>query len=560
MVRTFLSAFTHEVRGLHEAAYLLAAFALSSQVLALIRDRLLAGTFGASQTLDVYYAAFRIPDFLFATVASLLSLYALLPILSRLEEENTYLAIAFLRRSLVVFFGLMALVAGAIVLFAPILIPLVAPGIPPAARGDLVLLTQVLLLQPILLGASNIVAALTQLRHRFLLYAISPLLYNLGIIAGIAFLYPLWGIMGLGFGVVLGALMHFLIQAFFFFQEDGGHGELPRERFWQGLYEVLKLSIPRTLSLASSQISLLILVALASYFASGSIAIFNFAFNLQAVPLTIIGVSYSVAAFPTLSRLFAAGNGKDFLWHIEVALRHILFWTLPATVLVIVLRAQLVRTILGSGAFDWSATRLTAAALALFILSLTAQSITLLIARAYYAAGKTEVPLKLGALSVGVSVGSAVFFVALFHFDPLVQYFVESLLRVADTSGTTVLMLAFGYSVGAIVQAGMGLYCAARDFGLSLAPLRELTFQSFGAAIIGGGAAYGALWMAGEIFNINTLIGIVSQGLLGGIVGLMVTGGVLALLGNAEFLETLGALRRRFAEVPPVVLEPSDVS
>ena len=104
MVRVFLSAFTHEVRGLHEAAYLLAAFALSSQLLGLIRDRLLAGPFGAGETLDVYYAAFRIPDVLFATVASLLSLYALLPILSRLEEENQGFAIAFLPRSLPLFF------------------------------------------------------------------------------------------------------------------------------------------------------------------------------------------------------------------------------------------------------------------------------------------------------------------------------------------------------------------------------------------------------------------------------------------------------------------------
>src|SRR3989304_5824861 len=104
MVRRFLSAFTHEVRGLQEAAYLLAALALFSQLLGLIRDRLLAGSFGAGETLDIYYAAFRVPDLLFATVASLLSLYALLPVLSRLEEENQGLAISFLRRSLVVFF------------------------------------------------------------------------------------------------------------------------------------------------------------------------------------------------------------------------------------------------------------------------------------------------------------------------------------------------------------------------------------------------------------------------------------------------------------------------
>ena len=561
MVRAFLSAFTHEVRGLHEAAYLLAAFALSSQLLGLIRDRLLAGTFGAGETLDVYYAAFRIPDVLFATVASLLSLYALLPILSRLEEENQGFAIAFLRRSLLLFFGGMAVVSGIAFLLAPVLIPFVAPGI---AEGggydDLLLLTRMLLLQPILLGASNVVAALTQLRHRFFLYAISPLLYNLGIIGGIVFLYPVLGIAGLGWGVLLGALLHFLVQAGFFAREGISQEHLPPSRFWSSFGEVLWLSVPRTLSLAAGQISLLVLVALASLFAPGSIAVFMFAFNLQAVPLAIIGVSYSVAAFPTLARLFASGSNKDFLWHLEVALRHIIFWTVPAMLLVIVLRAQLVRTILGSGAFDWDATRLTAAALALFVLSLSAQSITLLIARAYYAAGKTALPLRLGALSVVVSVGSALLFITLFHAHPLIRLFLESALRVSDIPGTTVLMLALGYATGALVQAGAGLWYLRRDFGIALSGLRELGFQSFSAGMIGGAAAYGTLWVMGGVVDINTVFGIVSQGFVGGIVGLLVTGIVLMLLKNAEFTEAVSAFRRRFVDTPPVVLEPTDVS
>ena len=95
MVR-FLSAVGREVRGMHEAAYLLAGFGLLSQILALLRDRILAANFGASHTLDLYYAAFRIPDFLFATVASLLSLYALLPVLSKLEQQQEGKMVAFL--------------------------------------------------------------------------------------------------------------------------------------------------------------------------------------------------------------------------------------------------------------------------------------------------------------------------------------------------------------------------------------------------------------------------------------------------------------------------------
>lgn len=385
---------------MHQAAYLLALFALLSQLLALVRDRLLAASFGASHTLDVYYAAFRIPDLLFATVASLLSLYALLPILSRLDHSGEGKSASFLRQVLLLFFVVMAALAGVLWLLAPIVVPLVVPGI---ANDTLVMLTRILLLQPILLGGSNIIASLTQLRHRFLLYSVSPLLYNVGIIVGIVALYPSWGLAGLGWGVVLGAVLHLCVQLPFFLAEGRGQ-HYPLREVFGNVREVLTLSVPRTLALSAGQLSLLVLTAMASFFAPGSIAIFTFAFNLQAVPLAIIGVSYSVAAFPTLSRLYAAGERSEFLRHVEAALRHVLFWAIPATVFVIVLRAQLVRTILGAGAFDWSATRLTAAALALFVVSLCAQSVTLLIARGYYAAGRSSKPLLFGLLSVTVAV------------------------------------------------------------------------------------------------------------------------------------------------------------
>src|SRR5882724_12079899 len=128
MVR-FLSAVGREVRGMHEAAYLLAGFAFLSQILALLRDRILAAEFGAGHTLDLYYAAFRIPDFLFATVASLLSLYALLPVLTKLEQKNPGYLVAFLRDTLWVFFVGMAAISAVVFLFVPLLVRLIAPGI-----------------------------------------------------------------------------------------------------------------------------------------------------------------------------------------------------------------------------------------------------------------------------------------------------------------------------------------------------------------------------------------------------------------------------------------------
>ncbi|MBI2030321.1 hypothetical protein HYT05_01735 [Candidatus Kaiserbacteria bacterium] len=551
---------SREVRGMHQAAYLLAAFAFGSQILALVRDRLLASAFGAGHTLDIYYAAFRTPDFIFATVASLMSLYALLPILSRLRNESEETMVAFLRSILLVFFGVMSVVGMIAYIFAPLLAPIVAPGIAldAAARADLILLMRILLLQPILLGASNTLAALTQLRHRFVLYSVSPLLYNLGIIFGAVVLYPEWGLAGLGWGVVFGAFMHLMVQVPFFFEEKSG--PLPAlPQVTKGVREVLSLSIPRTLALSSTQISLLAITAMASFLAPGSIAVFAFAFNLQAVPLTIIGVSYSVAAFPTLAHLFAQGKRDEFVAYIEAALRHIIFWSIPAMVFMIVLRAQVVRVILGAGAFDWNATRLTAAALALFIVALTAQSITLLIARTYYAAGNTKKPLYYGLANIFVSILSAGGLVILFRDNPTFHAFVESLLRVEGVPGTAVLMLTLGFALGAIAQFAIGYYYFVRDYALAPRQITRLTFQSLAASIIGGAVTYRVLAFSGYIVESRTTLGVFAQGFSAGIIGITVAGCILALLKNAELEETIATLKQRFIRKAPA-LEPSNTA
>lgn len=559
MIKTF-RFLSREVRGMHQAAYLLALFSLGSQVLALVRDRLLASAFGAGHTLDMYYAAFRVPDLLFATIASLLSLYALLPILSRIEKEGEDIMVSFVRSMLLVLFAVMAVVGMIAYILAPVLADLLAPGIAldAASRADFILLMRILLLQPILLGASNTIAALTQLRHRFILYSVSPLLYNLGIIFGALVLYPRLSVAGLGWGVVLGALMHVGVQIPFFWEEKSA-GILSLDRILKGLREVLSLSVPRTFALASTQISLLILTAMASFMAPGSIAVFAFAFNLQSVPLAIIGVSYSVAAFPTLAHLYAQGKHSEFLTYIEAALRHIIFWSVPAMVFMIVLRAQIVRVILGAGAFDWNATRLTAAALALFIVALSAQCITLLIARTYYAVGNSKKPLFYGCADIVVSISSAVGLAYVFHNSAIFHAFVESLLRVESVPGTTILMLAFGYALGSIAEFIVGYYYFMRDFAIKPRQIARLTFQTFSASIIGGAAAYQVLAYSGYIVESRTTIGVFAQGFSAGLIGLAVTIFILALLKNNELAEAVSTFKNRITKKAPA-LEPGTVA
>ena len=562
MVRRIFNLIHKEINGLHEAAYLLAVFALLSQVLALVRDRLLAHFFGAGATLDVYYAAFRIPDIIFVAIASIVSVYVLIPFLAERSAVSKEKEKEFINTIFSAFFLIIIAVSVVAFVFTPQLMKLFFPGFADSAQfADLILLTRVLLLQPIFLGISNLFASITQIHRKFVLYALSPVLYNVGIIVGIVFFYPSLGFIGLGLGVVLGALLHLAIQLPFIIK----NGFFPRvtlgqlKRNFVDVKKVILLSLPRTLALSAHQISLLFLVSFASLMASGSIAVFNLSFNLQSVPLTIVGVSYSVAAFPTLAKMFSNGQQKEFLGQMLTASKHIIFWSFPAIILFIVLRAQIVRVILGSGEFDWADTRLTAAALALFAVSIAAQGLVLLFVRGYYAAGNTKKPLILNLISAGLVILFAFGLGKLFAGSSTFQYFIESLLRVEGIEGTSVLMLPLGYSVALILNATAFWVMFQRDFKSFSKSLSKTFFQSLSAAILMGFVAHTFLNVFDNLFNINTFLGIFSQGLFAGIVGIATGVMMLILLGNEEIKEVWKSLHSKFWRADTVIAEQEEL-
>lgn len=545
MVQKFFDLLHREVRGLHEAAYLLGLFALLSTILALVRDRLLAHTFGAGEVLDIYYAAFRIPDIIFVSIASLVSIYVLIPFLTQQagEEEGQQKLIG----NVFVAFSLGIGVISAGMFFAvPYIAPYVFPGLVNSPLyADLIVLTRILLLQPIILGFSNIFASITQLYGRFILYATAPLLYNLGIIVGVIFFYPLFGIYGLAYGVVLGALLHAGIQLPFIFKERFLSLHDLSIRFSE-IKDVILLSLPRTLALSANHIALLVLIGIASLMERGSITIFSFSLNLQAAPLAIIGASYSVAAFPTLARLFSNGERDTFFAHIITATRHIIFWSVPVVVLVIVLRAQIVRVILGSGAFDWADTRLTAAALALFVISLVSQSLTLLFVRGYYAAGDTKKPLFVNLFSASLVVIFSYALLNLFNTTPQWQNFIEQLLRVEGLSGTEILMLPLAFSLASIINVGLLWFLFQRDFKGFSTPIMRVFGEILLASASMGVVAYHFLSVFDDIFDINTFWGIFAQGFLSGTIGILAGVLVLTLLGNTEIREVSSSFHKKF--------------
>src|SRR3989344_3723460 len=213
MVKRILKFFNKEINGLHEAAYLLGFFTLLSQVLALVRDRLLASSFGAGYDLDIYYASFRIPDFIFVLVASIVSVSVLIPFLVEKLDKNEGEAKKFIDNIFSAFFLTIAGVSIVVYFFVPTLVDFFFPSLAEfQTRGELIFLTRVLLFSPIFLGLSNFFGSITQIYNRFFIYALSPVIYNFGIIVGIVFFRPFFGIYGLAYGVVLGAFFHLAIQ------------------------------------------------------------------------------------------------------------------------------------------------------------------------------------------------------------------------------------------------------------------------------------------------------------------------------------------------------------
>lgn len=558
MVKKFLDFFNKEINGLHEAAYLLGFFAFLSQLLALVRDRLLAGSFGAGHELDLYYSAFRIPDFIFVTVGSLVAISVLVPFIIEkvnlgVEESKRFI------NNLFSFFFLLIFVISLLAFFlAPYLIPLIFKGFAVSDFPELILLTRILLLSPLLLGLSNFFGSLTQVYKRFIIYSISPLFYNLGIIFGILFLAPIFGLTGLVYGVVLGAFLHLLIQIPFVIKQ----GMFPVFSWRLDLGEIKKvmaLSAPRTLTLGIAQITTIFLIALATFMKEGSVAVFNLSLNLQSVPLTIIGVSYSIAAFPTLAKFFVSNQVEKFLAEIVTSARHIIFWSIPISILFIVLRAQVVRTILGAGEFNWDNTRLTAAALALFSLSAVAQSLILLFVRGYYAMGNTKKPLIIGLLSGGLIIVFSCLLIMAFKSYSLFQYFIESLFRVSGLEGTAVLMLPLGYTLGILVNCLLLWIYFGREFAGFTKSLLNTLFHSFSASVIMGLVAYLSLNIFDDFFNLEKVFGIFMQGLLSGLVGIVVGVIILKLLKNQELQEVWNTLHHKIWQAKPLPAEITEI-
>jgi len=393
-----------EKRKLAWASTLLIVTLTGSNILGMIRDRILVTFFPTTQ-LDIYYASFRIPDLIYNLLVLGALSSAFIPIFTTYLAKNNKEE-AYRLASNVLWIGLLILgvLSAILMVLAPQLVPIIAPGFTGPKRELAIRLTRILLIAPLFFGISGIFGGILNSFKRFITYSIAPLAYNLGIIFGAVVLRKYFGIYGLGLGVVLGAFCHGFIQFL----------ELLKIRFplylifrlnHPGVKKIGLLMIPRTIGLAASQIALIVQNVIGSLLSAGSIAIINLATNIYTVPMAIFGSSYAIALFPNLAEKAAQERKEEFINDLSWGIRKILFWIIPSAIGIFLLRNQIIRLILGSKQFSWSDTKLTAAALGIFCGALLGQSIIPLLARAFFAFHDTKTPVLISIFSSLLTVG-----------------------------------------------------------------------------------------------------------------------------------------------------------
>ena len=452
-----------QAKSISSASLILAVSYLGSAFLGLFRDRLLAGTFGAGNELDVYYAAFTVPDFIALILIFGAISAAVIPIFSSYlmssKEEAWEYASVFLN----IFLGFLILVCAILIIFTPYFVSLIAPGFSGEKKELTVQLMRIMFLSPIILGVSNIISGILQVFHRFLVTALAPLMYNLGIITGILYFYPSMGLKGLAWGVVLGGVLHLLIQipAFLF---SGFKYKLSFNYKHPGVSKTLKLMVPRSLGLGAGQLNTIAITAIASTLMSGSIAVFNLANNLSAILINAVAVSLSTASFPSMSMAFLRAEEEKFLTKFSGAFRQAIFLTIPLSILILILRAQIVRVVLGAGKFTWADTRLTTACLGILALSLFAQGLIFILSKTFYAAHNTKIPAIVSGLTVAFNIALSLALVWLIKSSASFSIFIQTIFKLENLGNLGIIGLALSFSITAILECFLLLYLLYKKF------------------------------------------------------------------------------------------------
>jgi putative peptidoglycan lipid II flippase len=398
-------------RFLPRGAILLAVLTFGGYAMGLVRDRIFARTFGAGTELDAYNAAFVLPELALDVLVAGGLTAPFVPIFLGLRErgDGERAAQAFGQTILTLAIAVMAVASAILFLLAPLTVSVIAPGFQSTADRELYTgLFRMMCVTPIIFAASITLGEVLVADRRFLFYGLAPLLYNGGIVAGSVLFAGSLGIYGAALGAVLGALLHLGIRV-------AGIRRTPfriRARLavrTAAVREFARLMLPKMASHPVDPLTFLYFTALATRFGAGNVSAVSFARNFQSVPVSLIGVSIAVAAFPVLSAAAASGDRPAFVRILTTNLATTAVLTGAAALALFVLSRIVISVLLGGGAFDAADVTLTAGLLAAFAISIPLESLTHLLARAFYATHNTLIPVlaSVAALGVIVVVGEA---------------------------------------------------------------------------------------------------------------------------------------------------------
>jgi putative peptidoglycan lipid II flippase len=514
---------TSKTAGVTSAAVIIGGLSLVSRFVGVLRDNMLSSMFGAGDVLDAYTSAFLIPD----TLLQLLILGALsasfIPIFSKYYGKDDAKAWKFTSTILNVFGALFAVVALIAIMFAPWITSWITPGYSEAKMELVVSMSRILFLGELFFAASMVFGSVLQGTKRYFLYAFAPIVNNLGIIFGAFMFVPIMGPIGLAWGAVFGAMLHVTLQGI------GVYALGYRHSFridWRDpdLRTTSVQMVPRVLGLAVNQLNFVAMGALATLSVVGSATVLKFAYNLNSFPIGIIAMAYAVASFPVMCERYAAKDISGFVSAFSHAVRQVLLWIIPATVMFLLLRAQLVRLAFGRGKFDWDATIMTADTLAFFAFSFAAQAVIYIVVRAFFAIEDTKSPFFAGLFAAIVNIG--------------LGYWLTPIYGVAG--------LGAAFSFSAIIQVAV-LWAMLRyqvgplDEWRILCSVAHLTV----AGLMAGFATQFMKYLVVEYIQLNTFVGVLLQTCIAGGVGLAVYFGIGLLLRNEEVRAFISALQRK---------------
>jgi putative peptidoglycan lipid II flippase len=371
-------------------ALVLTFLSLGYFAMGIVRNRVFANTYGASAELDAYNAAFRIPEIALDVLVAAGLTAPFVPIFSSLRHDtgDDGLANKFGRTVLTGAVAVMAVASVVIFLAAPWLADQIGRGFDPTTRALTVTLMRINCLAQVMFAASIALGEILIANRRFVFYALAPILYTTGIVVATVLFAGRYGIVATAWGAVLGALAHLAIRAI---------GTLRttfriRPEFairTTAFREFLRLMVPRMLSLPIDPITVTYFTVLATGLGVGSVSAFNFASDYQVLPVSLIGVSFSLAVFPTLSAAFAAGDRRSFRAELGRNLVTIAILTGLAAGVLLVLSGTLVQVLLGGGKFGPDDVARTSAVVAAFAISVPFDALAYPLSRGLYATHDT---------------------------------------------------------------------------------------------------------------------------------------------------------------------------